>query len=348
MSRSSRQILNLYLLKLIYLYQKKKFQIYRNFDEENERLERNDESKKKKVMILKKIKSFQQKKVKKPKNNNNISNGVNRNHNHSHAKKENVPKVKKENSVKVKKEKINKNQNTTKEIKDIDYIKQLKLKIEKNNPVVNDEFVEKVIQREKDIKKIEQDIQDKLKQKNLTKEERHKEKKRLRQLHHKIQKQRKQGEKRDRIKVENHEEHRKTSELEYKLRKCRQKILQVGFDKKFEAEFQKEFEEIQRLKNTNQYRNRHFHWKDNFLYAYTPKDYISRNKCFLYCWKTGCKAKIRIDMVEKTCEEFGEHIPHKSFDTEKPSKEYPGLLDKDWTHIQYDIIGDKRILVWKV
>ena len=49
MSRSSRQILNLYLLKLIYLYQKKKFQIYRNFDEENERLERNDESKKKKL-----------------------------------------------------------------------------------------------------------------------------------------------------------------------------------------------------------------------------------------------------------------------------------------------------------
>ena len=50
----------------------------------------------------------------------------------------------------------------------------------------------------------------------------------------------------------------------------------------------------------------------------------------------------------KSCEEYGEHISHKSFDLEKSAAEYPGLLEKDWTHIQYDIKGDKKIPVWKI
>ena len=50
----------------------------------------------------------------------------------------------------------------------------------------------------------------------------------------------------------------------------------------------------------------------------------------------------------KTCEEFGEHIPHKSIDPQKFAEEFPGLLDKDWEHIQYDIKGNERIVMWKI
>ncbi len=194
---------------------------------------------------------------------------------------------------------------------------------------------------------MENEIRQKLKNKNLTREERHLEKKRLRQLRKKHQKERAPGEKRDRIVNEEKRNTKKERELEVQIRKQREKLHTIEFDKKFSTEFQKEFEEIQRLKATNQYRNRHFHWKDGELFAYVPKDYISRSRCFLYCWKTGCKAKVRIDMIEKTCVEFGEHDPHNSFDWKRPSKDYPELLDKDWTHIQYDIIGDKRFPVWK-
>ena len=125
-------------------------------------------------------------------------------------------------------------------------------------------------------------------------------------------------------------------------------MLESEREKEMEYELEKERKEIQKLNDNNQYRHRHFEWKDGFLHSYVPKDNITRSRCFLYCWKMDCKAKVRIDMNLKTCEEFGEHIPHKSIDPQKFAEEFPGLLDKDWEHIQYDIKGNERIVMWKI
>ena len=91
-----------------------------------------------------------------------------------------------------------------------------------------------------------------------------------------------------------------------------------------------------------------FYIKDGFLYSYVPRENIDKSRFYLYCWKTGCKAKVKIDMNSKSCEVYGEHISHRSIAVDKFANEYPGLLDKDWEHIQYDIKGKDRILVWKI
>ena len=58
MTKNSKKILNLYLLKLIYLYQKKNFQIYRDYEEINEREQAKAVPNKKK-MILQTVKTVQ-------------------------------------------------------------------------------------------------------------------------------------------------------------------------------------------------------------------------------------------------------------------------------------------------
>ena len=178
----------------------------------------------------------------------------------------------------------------------------------------------------------------------------------MRHLRHKEKRRRKKEERRRRRKEERRrareEEERRKDEIERKLmeriKKQKEKKLEDEREKEMESELEKERQEIQKINDNNQYRHRHFEWKDGFLHSYVPKDNITRSRCFLYCWKLDCKAKVRIDMNLKTCEEFGEHIPHKSIDATKFAEEFPGLLDKDWEHIQYDIKGNERIVMWKI
>ena len=268
-TKTNKQILSLYLLKLIYLYQKKNFQIYRDFEEEKEKEEKKIWERKKKIMLFRK------------------------------------------------------------------------------------EYWKNLTQKEKDLRRLAKEIKEKLKNNNLSKEERHKEKKRLKHIYHKEERYRKKEERHqsrlEELRKEKAEEHRRNQAIELKLlerfQKQRESKYQSELDKKIEMD---EREALKLIRQNNIYRNRHFHWKDNFLYAYVPKDFITRPRCFLYCWKTGCRAKVRIDMDYKTCEEIGEHIPHNSFDPEKTIRDYPGLKDKDWQHIQYDIKGDKRFIAWKI
>ena len=300
-SKTDKQILSLYLLKLIYLYQKKNFQIYRDYEEDKENTERKLEAKKRKKMVLKTVKSSQMQKAKqelKSTNNNKISN---------------------------------------------------------NNNHTND-FIRKLTEKEKELERLVKEIKEKLKNNNLSKEERHKAKKRLRHLYQKEEinrnKEERHQQKLEEKRREKEAERRRNNEVEKKLqwhfKKNKEKIYILEQGKIVEEEFDKDRNSIEIFKANNVYRNRHFDWKDGFLYAYVPKDYITRSRCFLYCWKTGCKAKIRVDMDMKTCESVGQHIPHKSFEAEKAVGDYPCLLDKDWTHIQYDIQGNKRFVAWKI
>jgi len=96
-----------------------------------------------------------------------------------------------------------------------------------------------------------------------------------------------------------------------------------------------------------QYHSRHFHWKHGKLYSYAPKNKMKASKCFLYCGKNGCEAKVQIDMNKKRATFIGSHNDHEGINIEKYAFEYPGLDSKDWKHIQYDCYNGKKILMWK-
>ena len=96
-----------------------------------------------------------------------------------------------------------------------------------------------------------------------------------------------------------------------------------------------------------QYHSRHFHWKHGKLYSYAPKNKMKASKCFLYCGKNGCEAKVQIDMTKKKAIFIGSHNEHEGINIEKYAYEYPGLDTKDWKHIQYDCLNGKKILMWK-
>ena len=97
-----------------------------------------------------------------------------------------------------------------------------------------------------------------------------------------------------------------------------------------------------------QYHSRHFHWKHGKLYSYAPKNKIRSNKCYLYCSKSGCDAKVQIDMSKKRATFIGSHNEHEGIDIEKYAYEYPGLdSNKDWKHMQYDSINGKKVMMWK-
>ena len=98
-----------------------------------------------------------------------------------------------------------------------------------------------------------------------------------------------------------------------------------------------------------QYRSRHFEWKDGILHSYLPKICNLRSSRFyLYCWKLGCKGKIRIDMINKTAKDCVEHNNHRGIILENFITEYPELADKDWTNIQYDVKNKEKIFMWKI
>ena len=105
---------------------------------------------------------------------------------------------------------------------------------------------------------------------------------------------------------------------------------------------------INSFQDNIQYRSRHFLWKNGKLHSFTSKMNLKARQFFLYCWKMGCRAKIRIDMDKKTAKEYGQHCEHRGIVLDQFSKEYPGLADDDWKNIQYDVKNGERILAWKI
>ena len=111
-------------------------------------------------------------------------------------------------------------------------------------------------------------------------------------------------------------------------------------------------EKIDRRRGTDlhdnvQYRSRHFQWKNGILHSYVPKINLKATRFYLYCWKMGCKGKVRVDMNNKTAKEYGEHMDHRGVILDNFKDEYPELAAKDWEHIQYDVKNGEKILMWK-
>ena len=96
-----------------------------------------------------------------------------------------------------------------------------------------------------------------------------------------------------------------------------------------------------------QYRSRHFHWVQGILYSYAPKNRIRSNKCYLYCGKGGCEAKVQVDMNKKKAILIGSHNNHEGINVNKYIYEYPELDSDDWKHLQYDCYHGKKIFMWK-
>ena len=142
------------------------------------------------------------------------------------------------------------------------------------------------------------------------------------------------------------EKKKKEEELQNQIYNAEKKLREK--ERELENELENERREIEKVNSNNQYRHIHFEWKDGFLHSYCPKDNnITRTRFFLYCWKLGCTAKVKIDMNSRTCEDYGDHISHMSIDARKLANDYPALLDKNWEHLQYDIKGNEKILIWK-
>jgi len=122
-----------------------------------------------------------------------------------------------------------------------------------------------------------------------------------------------------------------------------------NFDKKDKFDDKKELSDIKKQTGEveYQYRWKHFHWKHGKLYCYSPRNKIRNSKCFLYCSKPGCDAKVQIDMVIKRALFIGNHYEHEGIEMEKYINEYPGIDTKDWKHLQYDCYHGKKILMWK-
>lgn len=103
------------------------------------------------------------------------------------------------------------------------------------------------------------------------------------------------------------------------------------------------------LELDGQYRGRHFEMKNGILHSYLPKICnLSSTKFYLYCWKLGCKGKIRIDMVNKKAKDIIEHNNHRGVIIENFIDEYPEISEKNWTNIQYDVKNNKKICMWKI
>ena len=96
-----------------------------------------------------------------------------------------------------------------------------------------------------------------------------------------------------------------------------------------------------------QYRSRHFHWIQGILYSYAPKNRIRSTKCYLYCGKGGCEAKVQVDMNKKKAILIGSHNNHEGINVNKYIYEYPELDSDDWKHLQYDCYHGKKIFMWK-
>ena len=136
-------------------------------------------------------------------------------------------------------------------------------------------------------------------------------------------------------------------------KKARNK-LKNGDDEDADAEDDENIvdEKVDRRRGTDlhdniQYRSRHFQWKDGILHSYVPKINFQSTRFYLYCWKMGCKGKVRIDMINQTAKEYGEHTNHRGVILENFKDEYPDLAAKDWEHIQYDVKNGEKILMWK-
>jgi len=96
-----------------------------------------------------------------------------------------------------------------------------------------------------------------------------------------------------------------------------------------------------------QYRSRHFHWIQGILYSYAPKNRIRSSKCYLYCGKGGCEAKVQVDMNKKRAILIGSHNNHEGINVNKYIYEYPELDTDNWKHLQYDCYHGKKIFMWK-
>lgn len=96
-----------------------------------------------------------------------------------------------------------------------------------------------------------------------------------------------------------------------------------------------------------QYRSRHFHWVQGILYSYAPKNRIRSSKCYLYCGKGGCEAKVQVDMNKKKAILVGSHNNHEGINVNKYIYEYPELDSDGWKHLQYDCYHGKKIFMWK-
>ena len=121
---------------------------------------------------------------------------------------------------------------------------------------------------------------------------------------------------------------------------------------KLSDEEEKKDDKVDRRRGTDlhddvQYRSRHFQWKDGILHSYLPKINLKSMRCYLYCWKMGCRAKVRIDMINKTGIMYGTHTDHRGVILENFKDEYPELDTEGWEHIQYDVKNGKKILMWK-
>ena len=100
------------------------------------------------------------------------------------------------------------------------------------------------------------------------------------------------------------------------------------------------------MKSQTQYRSKHFYYLGGEIYCYIPKHYIKSFKCFLYCSKTDCKAKLYLDMGRKKGRVYGNHS-HEGIEVEKYEKDFPEIKGENWEHIQYDVKDRKYIFVWK-
>ena len=100
------------------------------------------------------------------------------------------------------------------------------------------------------------------------------------------------------------------------------------------------------MKSQTQYRSKHFYYLGGEIYCYVPKHYIKSFKCFLYCSKPDCKAKLYLDMGRKKGRVYGNHS-HAGIEVEKYEKEFPEIKGENWEHIQYDVKDRKYIFVWK-
>ena len=124
--------------------------------------------------------------------------------------------------------------------------------------------------------------------------------------------------------------------LDSKLR-SRATIQSLKMKKKFEKK--KQFDLV--MNPETQYRSKHFYNINGAIYCYIPKHNIKSSKCFLYCSKIECKAKLYLDMTRKKGRVYGRHT-HRGVDVDQYSNEFPEIKDEDdWEHIQYDV-KDKK------
>jgi len=97
-----------------------------------------------------------------------------------------------------------------------------------------------------------------------------------------------------------------------------------------------------------QYRWKHFEMKNGVIYCFFPKTKTNSSKFSLYCIKRGtCNAKLRVDLALKKVNLIGSHNNHEGVNVDKLKVEFPELMRRDWSHLQYDCYEGNNILIWK-